>query len=139
VSSILAFARYPTGGTMHYTRTITLPANVAADVRRNNAVVVVHGVDYDGQGIYSGVLDPSELNKSVPGTATAPALCGVLRAAQTASAGRSTARGRSLAYIASLRVSAAPVPTRDPFLCLAQGAAAALPEDRWRAPAAGTA
>ena len=86
VSSILAFPRFLSGGKLHYTRTITLPANVAAAIRQDNAVIVVHGTDYDGTGIYSGVLDASELNKSVPATATAPALCGRLVGAQNAAA-----------------------------------------------------
>lgn len=84
-ASILAFHRFPSGGALHYTRTIALPPSVAAAIRRGDAVVVVHGTDYDGTGIYSGVLDASELNKSVPATATAPALCGELIAAQNAS------------------------------------------------------
>ncbi len=85
VASILAFHRFPSGGALHYTRTIVLPPIVAAAIRRGDAVIVVHGTDYDGTGIYSGVLDASELSKSVPATATAPALCGQLLAAQNAS------------------------------------------------------
>jgi hypothetical protein len=91
VASILAFHRFPSGGTLRYTRTIALPQSVVAAVRRGDAVIVVHGTDYDGTGIYSGVLDTSELNKSVPGTATAPALCGELVKAQNASSGLYTA------------------------------------------------
>ncbi|MFI4989510.1 MAG: serine/threonine-protein kinase [Solirubrobacterales bacterium] len=91
VASILAFHRFPSGGALHYTRTIALPPSVAAAIRRGDAVVVVHGTDYDGTGIYSGVLDASELNKSVPATATAPALCGELIAAQNASSDLYTA------------------------------------------------
>lgn len=91
VASILAFHRFPSGGTLHYTRTIVLPPSVVAAVRGGDAVIVVHGTDYDGTGIYSGVLDTSELNKSVPGTATAPALCGELVKAQNASSGLYTA------------------------------------------------
>jgi hypothetical protein len=72
---------------------------LAARVRENNAVIVVHGVDYDHSGIYSGVLERSELNKSVPATATAPALCGPLVArATTASVGARQA----LSYTATL-------------------------------------
>ena len=78
VASILVFKRFPTGGSIRYTRTITLPANVVRYIRENNAVIVVHGIDYDGSGIYSGVLDRSDLNKALPATATAPALCGRL-------------------------------------------------------------
>jgi hypothetical protein len=105
VGSILAFPRFLSGGNLHYTRTILLPPSVAAEIRRNNAVVVVHGTDYDHSGIYSGVLDPSELNKSVPGTATAPALCGPLRAAANAAAD-SRSPGRAHLYTAVLQSSA---------------------------------
>jgi hypothetical protein len=47
------------------------------------------------------VLDASELSKSVPGTATAPALCGRLVGVQNAAAGRPSS------YTASLVVNAA--------------------------------
>ena len=101
-SSILVFARYPTGGKIRYTRTITLPADVAARVRENNAVIVVHGVDYDHSGIYSGVLERSELNKSVPATATAPALCGPLIGHATTASVGARPRGHALSYTATL-------------------------------------
>ena len=52
---------------------------MAAEIRDNNAVIVIHGIDYDGSGVYSGVLDRSDLNKALPATATAPALCGPLK------------------------------------------------------------
>src|SRR5262249_26046298 len=103
--SILAFPRFLSGGNLHYTRTIVLPRNVAAEIRRNNAVMVVHGTDYDHSGIYSGVLDPSELNKGVPGTATAPALCGPLQAARHAAAD-SPSRGPARIFPALLQSSA---------------------------------
>jgi hypothetical protein len=112
-ASILVFSRYLTGGTLHYTRTITLPEKLAQQIRENNAVIVVHGVDYDHSGIYSGVLDRSELNRSVPGTATAPALCGPLIGAQKASA-RSGSRAASV-YTASLGVRQ--IPVGELFLC----------------------
>ena len=61
-SSILAFPRYPVGGNIRYTRTITLAAHVAALIRENNAVVVVHGTDYEHAGAYEEMLGRSELN-----------------------------------------------------------------------------
>jgi serine/threonine protein kinase len=82
VASILVFPRYPTGGSIRYSRTITLPPKVVNFIRENDAVIVVHGIDYDGSGIYSGVLDRSDLDKALPATATAPALCGRLVGAQ---------------------------------------------------------
>jgi serine/threonine protein kinase len=134
VSSILAFPRFLTGGTLHYTRTIALPAKVAAEIRRNNAVIVVHGINYDGSGIYSGVLDPSELNKSVPGTATAPALCGRLIGAQNAAVAHQRSSKRALVYTASLVNGVAQsVPTHGVFFCHVGEATAAVPEARRRA------
>jgi serine/threonine protein kinase len=114
-SNILAFPRFLTGGTLHYDRSITLPASVAAEIRRNKAVIVVHGIDYDGSGIYSGVLERSELNRSVPATATAPALCGVLVGQQKAAALKRRSRGRGLVYTASLVNTA--VSASELFLC----------------------
>lgn len=64
----------------------------------------MHGIDYDNSGIYSGVLDRSELDKQVSGTATAPALCGKLAALQTASAATGH---RAAHYTASLALAPA--------------------------------
>jgi tRNA A-37 threonylcarbamoyl transferase component Bud32 len=81
-ASILTFARYPTGGNIHYSRTIAIPEEVAKRIRENNAVVIVHGTDYGHEGQYTGVLERSELNPKFPATATAPALCGTLTASK---------------------------------------------------------
>jgi hypothetical protein len=129
-ASILAFPRYLTGGDLRYTRTITLPAAVAREIRDNNAVIVVHGIDYDGSGIYSGVLDRSELNASVPGTATAPALCGKLLRPSTNPASASSS-DRALVYSASLEPSAAAA--SEAFLCDPALAGATAEELRRRA------
>ena len=101
VASILVFKRFPTGGSIRYSRTITLPASVVRYIRENNAVIVVHGIDYDGSGIYSGVLDRSDLDKALPATATAPALCGRLVGPSSSP----SARRAALSYTASLRPS----------------------------------
>jgi serine/threonine protein kinase len=130
-ANILAFPRFLTGGTLHYDRTITVPPSVAADIRRNNAVIVVHGIDYDGSGIYSGVLERSELNRSVPATATAPALCGVLVGQQKAAALNPRSRGRRLVYTAALVDTA--VPTSELFLCEVGEATPTVGETRRRA------
>jgi len=92
-------------------------------------VVVVHGIDYDGSGIYSGVLDPSELNKSLPGTATAPALCGKLIGATTAAAKPRSGRG-TLVYTAALQQNAAINLLGEAFLCGIDEATPALPKIR---------
>jgi serine/threonine protein kinase len=129
-ASILAFPRFLSGGNLHYTRTITLPESVVADIRRNNAVVVVHGVDYDGSGIYSGVLDRSELNAAVPGTATAPALCGTLIGAQSTAAADTHARAGSVVYTAALQQNDAINLLGEAFLCGVGEAPPTLPEIR---------
>jgi serine/threonine protein kinase len=92
VKSIVDFSRYPTTGTIRYKRTFLMPPGIAASIRAGNAVIVVHGIDYDANGIYDDVLDRSELKNSLPGEATAPALCGTLVNAPTniASAGKTT-------------------------------------------------
>jgi hypothetical protein len=78
MNSMLAFSRYPTNGDIHYQRTITLPTAAANAIRHGNAVVVVHGIDYDHSGQYDMVLNRSELDSTVSQDATAPALCGTL-------------------------------------------------------------
>ena len=85
--SIVDFSRYPSVGDIRYTRTFAIPPGVAAAIRSGNAVIVVHGIDYNHNGIYDDVLDRSELNHNLPGEATAPALCGPLVATKTADAG----------------------------------------------------
>jgi hypothetical protein len=76
--SLLAFSRYPNVGNIRYERKINVGPVVASYIRKDNAVVVVHGIDYNRNGLYDGTLDRSDLNRSLPGESTAPALCGVL-------------------------------------------------------------
>ncbi len=54
---------------------------IADSVREGEGVIVIHGVDYDGNGTYN-FSDPegaSELDPNLPAEATDPAVCGVLR------------------------------------------------------------
>jgi serine/threonine protein kinase len=135
VASILVFSRFLSGGTLRYTRTITLPPDVANSIRENNAVIVVHGIDYDHTGIYTGVLDRSELNHSLPATATAPALCGRLVGAQAAAAGGGRLRGRAHVYTASLNAAPQISSESGAFICHAPegiGAATVVPSIRRR-------
>jgi hypothetical protein len=81
-SSNLDFARYPSTANIRYKRTMTVSAGAAAAIRAGDAVIVVHGIDYNGNGVYDDILDKSELNARLPGEATAPALCGPLFNAQ---------------------------------------------------------
>jgi len=127
VASMLVFTRYPTGGSIHYRRAIKLPASVATDIRDNNAVIVVHGIDYDHSGIYSGVLDRSDLDKALPATATAPALCGHLVGPAQATAQAS----RVATYTATTRQST--IGVGELFECLALGSRLALVTSRKRA------
>ncbi|MDI3194297.1 hypothetical protein QK290_07510 [Pseudarthrobacter sp. AL07] len=54
---------------------------IADSIRDGEGVLVIHGLDYDGNGTYN-FSDPegaSELNPNLPAEATDPAACGVLR------------------------------------------------------------
>jgi Protein kinase domain len=77
--SLLAFTRFPSGGRIDYHRRFPLRPVVASYIRHKNAVVIVHGIDYNRNGIYDlSALDRSELKRSLPAETTAPALCGAL-------------------------------------------------------------
>lgn len=78
--SALAVKRFPVGDAM-YQRTITLPPDIAADVRAGHGVMVQHGVDYNGNGKYDGDAK-SDLDPNLPEEATDPATCGVLKVSQ---------------------------------------------------------
>jgi hypothetical protein len=136
VASILTFPRFLSGGNLHYTRTIVLPSSVAAAIRADDAVIVVHGTDYDGTGIYSGVLDASELSKSVPATATAPALCGRLVGVQNADSSAAGSDGTEARYTASLVDSGTVDSLAGVFIChVGASTAAAQDSERRRASA----
>jgi hypothetical protein len=99
-ASILAFSRYPATGNFKYERKIKLIPSARRYIRKNNAVVVVHGIDYNGNSLYDGSLDRSELDPAVQGETTAPALCGPIRKESSASTGGGEV------YTASLRIRA---------------------------------
>jgi hypothetical protein len=80
VVSILEFARYPSTGGFSYKRAIELRPRTIRFLRRNLASIVVHGIDYNGNGVYDQTLGASDLNPGLQGEATAPALCGELAA-----------------------------------------------------------
>jgi hypothetical protein len=117
--SLLAFNRYPAVSDISYTRTMTVTPIVASYLRKNNAVVVVHGIDYNRNGIYDGVLERSDIDRSLTGESTAPALCGPLVAdkagdTQTASAGRG---GGTQVFTAALSSPPAETPRPGPRVC----------------------
>lgn len=80
--SALAVDRMPTGSSFTYDRTFTISAADAQAIRNGQASIVVHGIDYNGNGKWDDVLGPSELDPSLPAEATDPALCGTLVASQ---------------------------------------------------------
>ena len=51
---------------------------IADSVREGEGVLVIHGVDYNGNGTYDFGAGASELDSSLPAEATDPAACGVL-------------------------------------------------------------
>ena len=94
-ASALAVDRFPTsmGGKLSYNRSnieFTDVADagyagggtakqIADSIREGEGVLVVHGVDYNGNGMYDAAsAGLSELDSSLPAEATDPALCGVL-------------------------------------------------------------
>ncbi|MEU5288883.1 hypothetical protein N7925_03195 [Streptomyces sp. CA-278952] len=79
--SALAVDRFPKGAAYTYHRTITVDDETAKSLRAENAVVVVHGIDFNGNGTYDNVLGASDLDPSLPSEATNPALCGPLKMA----------------------------------------------------------
>ena len=99
-SSALAIDRFDTapGGNLTYQRgDITVAPEVAAAITTGQAVVVIHGVDYNADGKYDGTV-MSDLDPKLPTEATDPALCGVLKAAPvgamaTGAGGASSSQG----------------------------------------------
>jgi hypothetical protein len=78
--SALAVDRFDTakGGEISYERgSISVSSGVASAISDGKSVVVIHGVDYDHDGKYSG-SKKSELDPKLPAEATDPALCGAL-------------------------------------------------------------
>ena len=119
--SILAFNRFLSGSAVRYTRKIELTDVVAANIRKHDAVVIVHGIDYDHDGAYGNVLDRSDLDRSLPGEITAPALCGQIVPAPPSSTSSDPTKtgqvpshsGKGTFYVASLQ----PEPTAIAALC----------------------
>ena len=56
-------------------------------------MIVVHGIDYNGNGSYDDTLGGSDLNPALSGEATAPALCGELLAGRAAQQNAQPAQG----------------------------------------------
>jgi len=95
-ASHLSSSLYPQVGNIRYKRTFTLGPGVAQDIRDGLAVIVVHGINYDGASTYDNYLGPGV-------EASAPALCGPLFPLQSASAPR-TGGSAPTTYVASLKL-----------------------------------
>lgn len=81
-ASVLAVDRFPTAnrGKVDYDRGTRTSKAVARGIRNGNAVIVVHGVDYNDNGTYDFEgAGTSELSPDLPAEATDPASCAVLR------------------------------------------------------------
>jgi len=82
-ASALAIDRFPTTprGVMHYDRTIKVKGdNLRQGIRNGDAVLVIHGLDYNGNGKYDfRGAGKSELDPAFPAEATDPAACGRIR------------------------------------------------------------
>jgi hypothetical protein len=80
-ASALAIDRFDTapGGTLSYQRgQIKVSQDIAKAINEGQAVIVIHGVDHNGDGTYDGAA-ASDLDPSLPTEATDPALCGAIR------------------------------------------------------------
>ena len=80
-ASALAVDRFSTAphGKLHYHRhKIKTSKTVAKAIRDGEAVVVVHGVDHNHNGMYDFGAGKSDLDPKLPAEATNPAACGVL-------------------------------------------------------------
>ena len=79
----LAVDRFPTTpkGVEKYERTVSFaPGAVLRAVKSGKGVIVIHGVDHNGNGTYDfDGAGASELDPTLPAEATDPALCGVPR------------------------------------------------------------
>ena len=85
--STLAVQRYPLAkkGQIHYNRDgIEVSKRVARAIRHGKAVLVIHGIDYNGNGKYDFGAGRSELDPSLPAEATDPVTCGVLQVVEPA-------------------------------------------------------
>ena len=96
-ASVLAVDRFPVAkqGMYHYSRSnikitevagagdaggVETAKQVAEAIRAGKGVVVIHGQDYNDDGVYSlSAEGASELDPAFPAEATDPAACGVLR------------------------------------------------------------
>ncbi|MEO9009890.1 MAG: hypothetical protein ABI382_05815 [Nakamurella sp.] len=87
-STALDVTLAPSGGSYTYNRTFTINAATLSAIQANKAVIVVHGLN-PANAPKASLSTPNSLNLTLPGAskkvaviATAPALCGALKASQ---------------------------------------------------------
>jgi hypothetical protein len=116
--SLVAFGRYPSTSNVNYRRTIRITPIVASYIKKNNAVLVVHGIDYNHNGIYDGVLERSDLDRSLTGESTAPAMCGPLVAGKVVKPATDKTKSARVetVYSVALAPQAATKPAPNPLL-----------------------
>jgi len=83
-SSALAVNRFPTAPRhqVHYDRTFRVGKHLARAIARGDVAVVIHGIDYNGNGKYDFSAGRSDLDPGLPAEATDPAACGILHPVQ---------------------------------------------------------
>jgi serine/threonine protein kinase len=131
----LALTGYPVGGTIRYKRTITVGAVVAKFISEGEAFIVVHGIDFNHNGVYDNSLGRGD--GSGRGEQGAPALCGNLLPTKTAAARTKSSQGT--VYAASLTPLSTLQEIALLWFCHASGTTTALSptsaESRVRSPA----
>jgi len=81
-ASALAVDRFPTApmGMIDYDRHTRTSEEVAEAIRNGEAVVVIHGIDYNNNGMYDfDAAGASDIKPDLPAEATDPVACGVLK------------------------------------------------------------
>jgi hypothetical protein len=110
--------RYQKTGNINYTRTTPVGVPVGKEIRDGLAVIVVHGINYDGKPTYDNFLGPGAEKG-------APALCGLVKPAHTTTAQAHPTQGT--VYTASLgRYSSSEAKQFARLLWVCHGAGATL-------------
>ena len=104
--SLLAFSRYPNTANVAYERTMTITPIVASYLRRTTPSSSCTASTTTSNGVYDGVLERSDIDRSLTGESTAPALCGPLKAGKAPPADGKSASSGTQVFTASLQLSA---------------------------------
>ncbi|MGB0094059.1 MAG: serine/threonine-protein kinase [Solirubrobacteraceae bacterium] len=94
-----SYPLFPAVGNIRYKRTIQLAPGVSNIINEGLAVIVVHGIDYQHNGVYDDFLGTTSPTSTDTVEQAAPALCGPLVPTQTASVGQ---HSQGVIYTAAL-------------------------------------